>query len=304
MRIVFLGTPVDAVPALRALVGAGHEVAFVVTQPDRRRGRGTATVPSPVKAAAIELGIPVRTPERAGEVLDEVAGSGAEVGVVVAFGQLLRPSLLEALPSGFVNVHFSLLPRWRGAAPVERAILAGDTETGVCVMQIDAGLDTGPVYATAVTEIGETETAGELRARLVELGTQLLVATLPRLPTTEPVDQQGDAVYAEKLTVDEFKLDPARPASELARVVRAGNPRPGAWFVVDGNRVKVLRAHVVDDAAQGTGAPVGTLDEHGVLTTAAGALALDEVQPEGKRVMVADAWMRGLPGQPRILDAT
>jgi len=307
VRIVYLGTPVDAVPALRALVDAGHDVALVVTQPDRRRGRGTATVPSPVKTAAIELGLSVRTPERAGEVRDEVAASGAEVGVVVAFGQLLRPSLLEALPSGFVNVHFSLLPRWRGAAPVERAILDGDTETGVCVMQIDAGLDTGPVYATAVTPIAATETAGELRERLVELGTQLLVETLPRVPTTEPVAQHGDAVYAEKLTVDEFRLDAARPASELARVVRAGNPRPGAWLVVDGSRVKVLRAHVVDggfDGARDGGGAPGTLDAAGVLTTAAGALAFDQVQPEGKRVMPADAWMRGLQGRPRALGAT
>ena len=146
MRVVFLGTPADAVPTLRALHESEHEVALVVTQPDRKRGRGGALVPSPVKAAATELGLPVVTPERSREIVDQVRDTGAELGVVVAFGQLLPTALLDALPHGFVNVHFSLLPRWRGAAPVERAILAGDAETGVCVMELEAGLDTGPVY--------------------------------------------------------------------------------------------------------------------------------------------------------------
>jgi methionyl-tRNA formyltransferase len=307
VRIVFLGTPADAVPALRALVGAGHDVALVVTQPDRRRGRGNASVPSPVKAAATELGLPVRTPERAGEVLDEVAASGAVVGVVVAFGQLLRQSLLDALPHGFVNVHFSLLPRWRGAAPVERAVLAGDAETGVCIMRIDAGLDTGPVFACEATPIGASETSGELRARLVEIGARLLVETLPRVPDTEPVEQHGEPVYAEKLTVEEFRLDPTRPAVELARTVRAGNPRPGAWTVVAGHRVKVLRAHAEapDESADAPGDPraPGQLGADGRLTTAAGLLAIDEVQPEGKRAMPADAWLRGLHGAPWSIEA-
>ena len=146
MRLVYFGTPADAVPALRALHGAGHEIPLVVTQPDRRRGRGGSTEPSPVKAAAEALGLRVLTPDRAREVTDEVAASGADVGVVVAFGQLLPESLFTAVPLGFVNVHFSLLPRWRGAAPVERAILAGDAETGVCIMEIEKGLDTGAVY--------------------------------------------------------------------------------------------------------------------------------------------------------------
>ncbi|HZP29350.1 MAG TPA: methionyl-tRNA formyltransferase [Acidimicrobiia bacterium] len=295
MRIVFLGTPADAVPPLRALVAAGHDVALVVTQPDRRRGRGGASVPSAVKAAALELGLPVRTPERAGEVLDEVAASGATVGVVVAFGQLLRQSLLDALPYGFLNVHFSLLPRWRGAAPVERALLAGDRETGVCLMRIDAGLDTGPVYACEATPIAPDETAGELRARLVDIGTRLLVETLPLVPELEPVEQSGEPVYADKLAVEEFRLDPARPAAELARVVRAGNPRPGAWTVVGGHRVKVLRAHARPPGDDGP-ATTGTLDRRARLRTGDGILVIDEVQPEGRRAMAADAWLRGLHG--------
>ena len=273
MRLVFLGTPLDAVPTLRALVDAGHDIALVVTQPDRRRGRGAGTAPSPVKVAAIELGLPVRTPERAREVVDEVRESGAELGAVVAFGQLLPETFLDTLPHGFVNLHFSLLPRWRGAAPVERAILAGDSETGVAVMAIERGLDTGPVYAMEAVPIGADETAGELRARLVERGTGLMVETLPRVPDTDPVPQEGEATYAEKLTVDEFRLDWSRPGEELARIVRAGNPRPGAWATADGKRLKVWRARLDDD----------------------GRLLPAEVQPEGRGPMTWDEWRRGHP---------
>ena len=283
MRLVYLGTPVDAVPPLRALVGAGHEVALVVTQPDRRRSRGTGADPSPVKVAAMELGLPVRTPERAREVTEEVAGLGADLGVVVAFGQILRPALLAATRHGFVNVHFSLLPRWRGAAPVERAVLAGDAETGVWIMEVEEGLDTGGAYAVARTPIGPEETAGELRARLVALGTDLLVEHLPRVPHAVPSPQVGEPVYADKLRPEEFALDPDRSAAELVRVVRAGNPRPGAFTTVDGKRLKVLRAH----------AEPGATDRSGVLVTADGLLVFDEVQPEGKRPMAASAWLAG-----------
>lgn len=273
MRLVFLGTPLDAVPTLRALVEADHEIALVVTQPDRRRGRGAGTAPSAVKEAALELGLPVRTPERALEVVDEVRDTGAELGVVVAFGQLLPEAFLESLPHGFVNLHFSLLPRWRGAAPVERAMLAGDRETGVAVMRIERGLDTGPVYAMEEVAIAPDETAGELRVRLVERGTSLMVETVPRVPETEPMPQQGEPTYAEKLSVDEFRLDWSRPAAELARVVRAGNPRPGAWTTVDGRRLKVWRARVDED---GKFVPV-------------------EVQPEGRGPMPWEDWRRGHP---------
>src|SRR3954467_7263990 len=178
MRILFLGTPEDAVPPLRALVAAGHDVALVVTQPDRRRGRGTATTPSPVKSAAEALGVPVRTPDRARELVDDLVAVRADAGVVVAFGQLLPASVLATTRLGFLNLHFSLLPRWRGAAPVERAILAGDAETGVCLMELEEGLDTGPVYGCRRLAIGEEETADELRARLVDVGTELLVDSL------------------------------------------------------------------------------------------------------------------------------
>jgi methionyl-tRNA formyltransferase len=289
VRLVFLGTPDDAVVPLRALVEAGFDVALVVTQPDRRRSRRGHAEPSPVKQSATELGLRVLTPARARDVVDDVAASNAQLGVAVAFGQLLPPTFLDALPHGFVNVHYSLLPRWRGAAPVERAILAGDAETGVCLMRIDEGLDTGGVYASASTPIGPDETAGELHARLTELGTRLLLEHLPRVPDNEPVRQGGEATYAEKLRVDEFRIDGSRPAAELARVVRAGNPRPGAWMTVGGKRVKVWRAV----AAAGDGPP-GVVRPPAELVTTDGVLRLDEVQPEGRPRMTGDAWMAGL----------
>ncbi len=295
MRIVFFGTPDDAASMLRALHAAGHDIALVVTQPDRRRSRRGASEPSPVKRAATELGLPVRTPQKAGEVSGEIAASGATLGVVVAFGQLLPARVFEAVPHGLVNVHFSLLPRWRGAAPVERAVLAGDEETGVCLMQIEAGLDTGPVFACRSTAIRPEETAGELRARLVDLGTDLLLHELSGIPEREPTPQSGEPTYAEKLHVDEFHLDPARTAAELHRVVRGGNPRPGAWLTVDGERVKVLRAHVDEDDAAVAGTR-DAIDAHARLGTASGVLVLDEVQPEGRRPMSARAWLSGRRG--------
>jgi methionyl-tRNA formyltransferase len=298
VRIVFLGTPADAVPPLRALAADGHEIALVVTQPDRRRSRGAGTDPSPVKVAAVELGLPVLTPAKAREAVDDVRATGAELGVVVAFGQLLPVALLEALPHGFVNLHFSLLPRWRGAAPVERAILAGDAETGVDLMRIEAGLDTGPVFARVRVPIGPQETAGELHARLVDAGTALLRAHLPTIPDARPEPQVGEPTYADKLGVDEFRIDPSRPATELARLVRAANPRPGAWFRVGGRRVKVWRAHE-RDADDGPREP-GVVADDGAVATAAGVLALDEVQPEGKRPMPASAWRAGFRGVARL----
>lgn len=298
MRLVYLGTPEAAVPPLEALVRAGHDVALVVTQPDRRRSRGAGHDPSPVRRAAEALGLPVRTPVKAREVVDDVHESGAELGVVVAFGQLLPVALLEALPLGFVNVHFSLLPRWRGAAPVERAVLAGDTETGVCVMQLEAGLDTGPVYASRTVPIAARETAGELRDRLVDVGTQLLVEQVPKIATAEPVPQRGEPTYAEKLTVEEFRLDPRRPATELDRIVRAGNPRPGAWMNVAGRRVKVWRAH--PDTEPRSDLRPGDIASDGALMTSSGSLVLDEVQAEGKRPMAASAWRAGMRADARV----
>lgn len=299
MRVVYWGSPTDAVPPLEALQEAGHQIALVVTQPDRRRGRGGALVASPVKAAAARAGLPVRTPERARELVDEIAALQIDAGVVVAFGQLLPPDLLATARYGFVNLHFSLLPRWRGAAPVERAILADDRETGVCVMELEEGLDTGPVYACTRTPIGDDETAGELRGRLVELGTALLVDTLPEVGATTPTPQVGEPTYAAKLSVEEFRLDPRRGAVELARIVRAGNPRPGAWVSVGGRRLKVLRAHPVD----GAGDP-GVFDAAARLGTGEGLLALDEVQAEGRRAIPGTEWIAGVRDRAPSVDAS
>jgi methionyl-tRNA formyltransferase len=290
MRLVFFGTPTDAATTLDALVADGQDIALVVTRPDTRRGRGGAASPSPVRVAAERHALPTRAPVKAAEALDEISTLGADLGVVVAYGQILPPPILAALPLGLVNVHFSLLPRWRGAAPVERAILAGDDETGVCIMRLEQGLDTGPVFASASTAIDPNETAGHLRARLVDLGADLLVRTLPEVPTANPTPQEGEPTYAAKLDVAEFRLDPKRPAVELHRLVRAGNPRPGAWAIVGGTRVKVLRA----TPTVGTGAPLGSIDESANLATIDGALTLDEVQPSGRHAMSGVEWRRGL----------
>lgn len=241
-----------------------------MTQPDRRRGRGGRVRPSPVREAAADLGLPVVTPARGREAVEPVRAAGADAGVVVAFGQILPAPLLEAAPLGFVNVHFSLLPRWRGAAPVERAILAGDRETGVCTMRVVPELDAGPVYRCSRTPIGPDDTAGDLHARLVELSVPLLLATLDDLGRVEPEPQAGEPTYAEKLTVEEFRLDPGSPAARLHRLVRAGNPRPGAWLTVDGRRLKVWRARVDGDR-----------------------FVPETVQPEGGRPMDYAAWRAG-----------
>ncbi len=271
--LVFFGTPAPAVVPFEALLAAGFEIGLVVTQPDRRRGRGGALVPSPVKAAALAHDVPVVTPARAKEALGAIAASGARRGVVVAFGQLLPQAVLDAFADGLLNVHYSLLPRWRGAAPVERAVLAGDRETGVCIMGVELALDAGPVYAQEAVTIGADETAGELHARLTEVGARLLVDTLRGIDGITPEPQAGEPTYAEKLTVDEFALDLAAPAADLVRLVRAGNPRPGAWLADGDARVKVWRAHVED-----------------------GRFVPDEVQPAGKRAMSYVAWRAGARG--------
>jgi len=279
-RLVYLGTPALAVPPLRALVAAGFAVAMVVTRADKRRGRGSDLAPSPVKAAALELGLPVA------HRVDAALEADAELGVVVAFGQLIRPHVLERLP--MVNLHFSLLPRWRGAAPVERALLAGDTETGVCLMQLEVELDTGPVFACEGVTIGTRDTGDTLRARLVGIGTDLLVRSL-RDGLPEPQPQVGEPTYAAKLEPADLELDWPRPAVELDRVVRLG----GAWTTFRGRRLKVIAAEPVAEAALTPGELAGDL-----VGTGAGALQLREVQPEGKPVMPARAWANGARPQP------
>jgi methionyl-tRNA formyltransferase len=277
---VFLGTPEVAAGTLRALTEAGHDVALVVTTPDRRRSRRAEPSPTPVKRVAAELGI------RVTEDVGDVVGAGASLGVVVAFGRIIAADVLVQVP--MVNLHFSLLPRWRGAAPVERAILAGDPTTGVCVMAVEKDLDTGPVYARREVGIGEDETAGELRRRLGALGTALLVELLGResgLP--EPVPQSGEPTYAAKLTPDELRLDFNRSAVECARLVRAGR----AWTTFRGRRLIIVAARAVAGGAAAAGPP-GVLEGSAVVT-GAGLLELVGVQSEGRGPLPFGAWRTG-----------
>jgi methionyl-tRNA formyltransferase len=276
-RLVFLGTPEFATTPLRALIDAGWPVALVVSQPDKRRGRGAALMPSPVKRAALGFGLPVS------DRVDDVLDTGADLGVVAAFGRLIKPHVLERLP--LVNLHFSLLPRWRGAAPVERAILAGDERTGVDLMVIEEGLDTGGVYARAELAIGPDETADELRARLTALGTELLLANL-RDGLPEPTPQQGEPTYANKIDPAELRIDWGRPAVDIHRLVRIG----GAWTTHRGHRLKVWRTALAATGLGDVAVPAGD-----------GPIQLVEVQPEGRRRMPARAWANGVrwrPGDP------
>jgi methionyl-tRNA formyltransferase len=289
-RLVFLGTPEVAVEPLRTLVRAGHEVALVVTRPDKRRGRGSDLVPSPVKAAATELGLPVS------DSLDDAVVAGAELGVVVAYGRIVPVAVLERLP--MVNVHFSLLPRWRGAAPVERAILEDDAETGVCLMAVEAGLDTGPIYAEVATAIREDETASELRSRLVALGCGLLEVHLARGRAGLPVprDQAGTPTYAEKVLPEEHVLRWDQPAERLRRVVRLGR----AWTTFRGRRLRVLTATGVPGEV-GPAVPVGppgALDGTDVWAGGGTRLRMVTVHPEGRRPMDASEWIRGVRPAP------
>jgi len=289
VRLVYLGTPGMAVPPLQALHGAGHEVVLVVSGDDKRRGRGGRTSPSPVKAAALDLGLPVTADP------DDVLTVGADLGVVVAYGRIIRPHVLDHL--AMVNIHFSLLPRWRGAAPLERAILAGDERTGVCVMDVEETLDTGGVHARAEIPLDDRITAEELRAELVRLGSELLVDTLAAgLGRAEP--QAADGItYAEKLRPEEFELHWDRPAVEVHRVVRIG----GAWTTFRDRRLKVLAAERPEDGPVVVSAP-GVLGDGPTGPVVGcgdgGALALITVQPEGKAPMAAAAWANGARPAP------
>jgi methionyl-tRNA formyltransferase len=263
------------------LYDAGHDVALVISRADARRGRRAHASASPVKATARELGIPVS------DKIDDAADVGADLGVVVAYGRIIPARVLAQLP--MINVHYSLLPRWRGAAPLERAILAGDDVSGVCLMEVAEGLDTGDVYDCVRVPITPHETADELRARLVDASVELLLRTLAD-GIGEPTPQVGEVTYAEKIDPTELQLDWTRPAEELERLVRVG----GAWTPFRGHRLKIWRAIALDDAP---GADASSLapGELRVCTvgTGHGVLELIEVQAEGKPRRNADAWLRG-----------
>ena len=290
MRVIFMGTPEFSVPALRA-IAARHEVVAVYSQPPRAAGRGQKPRPSPVQAAAEALGLAVRTPARLKSPEDQAdfAALGADVAVVVAYGLILPQPVLDAPRLGCLNIHASILPRWRGAAPIHRAVMAGDAETGVAIMQMEAGLDTGPVLAEARTPIGASDTTADLHDRLAAMGASLIVDVLDRLPLPA-VPQAAEVVtYAAKIDKAEARIDWSRPAAEVDRLIRGLSPFPGAWCLAGDERLKLLRSRVVP----GEGTPGAVLDGF-TIACGQGAVEIIEAQREGKRPMPAAEVLRGL----------
>jgi methionyl-tRNA formyltransferase len=293
VRTVFLGTSAFAVQVLTRLASSPHRPTLVLTRPDRPRGRGRQLAPPPVAECARELSLPLAQPERVGdpEARDQIAAEDPGAVVVCAFGALIRPPLLDAHP--FVNVHPSLLPRWRGAAPIERALMAGDERTGVSIIALTEGLDSGPVFAMREVEVDAADTYGTLAPRLAELGGELLVEVLDRWPGTTREQGEDGLTYAEKITAEDRRLDPARPAAELAQIVRALSPHIGAFLELpDGERLGVRSARAVPESPA-PGALSASADGTPVLGTAGGGLELGAVQPAGKREMPGADWWRG-----------
>jgi methionyl-tRNA formyltransferase len=295
MRIIFMGTPDFAVPTLDALVDAGHDVVCVYTQPPRPAHRGKRETPSPVQARAEALGIAVRHPRslKSAEEQAEFAALNADVAVVAAYGLILPQAILDAPVHGCLNVHGSILPRWRGAAPVQRAILAGDRETGVAIMQMEAGLDTGPMRLEGRTVV-DGKTAGELTNELAALGAQLMVTALGDLSAHPAVAQsEGGATYAPKILKDEARIDWNLSAVQVERMVRAFNPAPGAWFDLAGERVKLLRAEAVSPAEFQAAKPGTVLDDALTIACNPGAIRPVLVQRAGRGAMSASEMLRG-----------
>jgi len=303
LRLAFMGSPAFAVPTLRALHAAGHEVAAVYSQPPRPAGRGRAVTPCPVHEAALSLGLPVRTPARLRHGAAEHAAFAAldlDAAVVAAYGLILPPAMLAAPRRGCLNIHASLLPRWRGAAPIQAAVLAGDAEAGVTVMQMDAGLDTGAMLLKGRVPIGPRTTAADLHDALAALGADLALQALRDPPAPAPQPAEG-ATYAPKLTRDSGRLDWTQTAAQLDRQVRAFTPWPGAWTALDTETLKVLRAEPAPAPAPSAGPPGTVLDGGLLVACGEGALRLLRVQRPGRAPMEADALLRGFPIPPGAL---
>jgi len=294
MRIVFMGTPEFSVPVLDALVGAGHEIAAVYCQPPRPAGRGKKDRPTPVHERAEALGLEVRYPVslKGAEAQAEFAALEADVAVVVAYGLILPQAILDAPKHGCLNIHASLLPRWRGAAPIHRAIMAGDAETGICIMQMEAGLDTGPVLLREATPIGPKETTGELHDRLSRIGARLVVEALGQIGELVPLPQSEQGVtYAAKIDKAEAKLDWTRPALEIDRQIRGLSPFPGAWCEIEGQRVKLLASRL----ANASGSAGEVLDEMLTVGCGEGSVQVLRLQRAGKGPQDASTFLRGMP---------
>ncbi len=302
-RVVFAGTPDFAVPSLAGLVEAGLPPVAVFTQPDRPAGRGRRLTPPPVKRAADAHGLPVHQPQRLdAEQVEVLRGLQPDIVVVVAYGQILRRPVLETPRAGCVNVHASLLPRWRGAAPIQRALLAGDRETGVTLMQMDEGLDTGPMLAREATPISPDETAGSLHDRLARIGADLLTAQLPSLLAGEVTPQpqpEPEATYAEKLSTRESWLDPDEPAEQLARRVRALAPVPGARVHLDGVQARILAAEPCPGEPGDRPGTVAAAGSAGIeVATGSGRLRITRLRPAGSREQSAADYLNGHPLAP------
>ncbi|EDM72401.1 methionyl-tRNA formyltransferase [Roseobacter sp. AzwK-3b] len=301
MRLIFMGTPDFSVPVLEALVAAGHEVAAVYCQPPRPAGRGKKDRPTPVQARAEEMGLEVRHPVslKGADEQADFAALGADVAVVVAYGLILPQAILDAPKRGCLNIHASLLPRWRGAAPIHRAIMAGDARTGVCIMQMEAGLDTGPVLLRRETEIGQTETTGALHDRLSRMGAEAIIEALARLDDLTPEPQPDEGVtYAAKIDKAEARVDWSRPCRQVDRLIRGLSPFPGAWCEHRGERIKLLASEL----AEGAGCPGEVLEAAGggALRVACGegAVRLLRLQRAGRGAQDAETFLRGLPLVP------
>jgi methionyl-tRNA formyltransferase len=299
-RIIFAGTPEFAARALEALIAAGHHIALVLTQPDRPAGRGMQMQPSAVKKVALAHALPLFQPERLKDPAshEPIRDATAEVMVVAAYGLILPQAVLDLPRHGCLNIHASLLPRWRGAAPIQRALEAGDFETGITIMQMEAGLDTGPMLLASPLKVGAGETAGELHDRLAGLGAALIVDALARLDTLRPTPQPGSGVtYAKKIEKSEAQLDWNAPAVELARKIRTFNPFPGATLPLGGAPVKIWRAEAV--TGNGAAGQVLAASAKGIIVAcASGALRLTELQKPGGRRLASADFLRGnsLPG--------
>lgn len=302
MRAAFLGTPSAAVPPLAALLDVA-DVALVVTRPDAAKGRSGRPTAPPVKLAAQEWGLPVAQPASGRELGTALRGLEADIGVVVAYGRILSTEVLATTRVGFVNLHFSLLPRWRGAAPVERCLLAGDETTGVSFMKLDEGMDTGPIISAIETPVADDETGGTLTARLSYLAGVLLADALPPFMSgaLDPAPQiSAAATYAARLHRDEGRLDPAQSALALGRKVRAFTPRPGAWVGIGGEPMKIWEAAPIDATVRS--GRIELSGGHVVMGAGDGALRLGRVQPAGGRRVDAVAWMHGRRDEPIDVD--
>ena len=296
MKIIFMGTPAFSVPVLRALAVA-HEIIAVYSQPPRPAGRGKAARVSPVQERAEAMGLPVRHPVslKTAEAQAEFAGFGADLAVVVAYGLILPRAVLDAPRLGCLNIHASLLPRWRGAAPIHRAVMAGDRETGVAVMQMAAGLDTGPVLAEARSEIGRQETTGDLHDRLSAMGAALIVQTIAALPLAAVPQSDSGVTYAQKIDKAEARVDWSQPAVAVDRLIRGLSPAPGAWCLIGGERVKLLRSEL----AEGQGFS-GQVLAGMTIACGTGAVRITEAQREGKRPARVEDLLHGFALPDRL----